>query len=147
MMNEDMMKLDNQLCFRFYTVSRLITRAYQPFLDKLGLTYIQYVVMLALWEEDQVRISALVKRLGLNTNTLTPLLKRMADAGLIQRTRSKVDERSVIISLTDRGASMYEQAQHIPEEIQNSLSEDKLSEQEYLALRDQLDRLIFLLDK
>lgn len=103
--------------------------------------------MLALWEEDQVRISALVKRLGLNTNTLTPLLKRMADAGLIQRTRSKVDERSVIISLTDRGASMYEQAQHIPEEIQNSLSEDKLSEQEYLALRDQLDRLIFLLDK
>lgn len=146
-MNKDIMKLDNQLCFRFYTVSRLITRAYQPFLDKLGLTYIQYIVMLALWEADQVPISTLVKRLGLNTNTLTPLLKRMEEASLIQRTRSKVDERSVIISLTDKGASMYEQAQYIPEEIQNSLSEDKLSEQEYLALRDQLDRLILLLNK
>lgn len=141
------MKLDNQLCFRFYTVSRLITRAYQPFLDALGLTYIQYIVMLALWEADQVPISTLVKRLGLNTNTLTPLLKRMEDAGLVLRTRSQVDERSVIISLTDKGASLYDKAQHIPMEIQNSLAEDRLSEEEYWALRDQLDRLIALLDK
>lgn len=146
-MNKDIMKLDNQLCFRFYTVSRLITRAYQPFLDALGLTYIQYIVMLALWEADQVPISTLVKRLGLNTNTLTPLLKRMEDAGLVLRTRSQVDERSVIISLTDKGASLYDKAQHIPMEIQNSLAEDRLSEEEYWALRDQLDRLIVLLDK
>lgn len=146
-MNKDIMKLDNQLCFRFYTVSRLITRAYQPFLDALGLTYIQYIVMLALWEADQVPISTLVKRLGLNTNTLTPLLKRMEDAGLVLRTRSQVDERSVIISLTDEGASLYDKAQHIPMEIQNSLAEDRLSEEEYWALRDQLDRLIVLLDK
>lgn len=146
-MNKDIMKLDNQLCFRFYTVSRLITRAYQPFLDALGLTYIQYIVMLALWEADQVPISTLVKRLGLNTNTLTPLLKRMEDAGLVLRTRSQVDERSVIISLTDEGASLYDKAQHIPMEIQNSLAEDRLSEEEYWALRDQLDRLIALLDK
>lgn len=146
-MIKDIMKLDNQLCFRFYTVSRLITRAYQPFLDALGLTYIQYIVMLALWEADQVPISTLVKRLGLNTNTLTPLLKRMEDAGLVLRTRSQVDERSVIISLTDKGASLYDKAQHIPMEIQNSLAEDRLSEEEYWALRDQLDRLIVLLDK
>lgn len=141
------MKLDNQLCFRFYTISRLITRVYQPFLDKLGLTYIQYIVMLALWETDEVPISTLVKRLGLNTNTLTPLLKRMEEAGLILRTRSKVDERSVIISLTDKGSSLYDEAQHIPMKIQDSLSEDKLSHEDYLALRDQLDRLITLLDK
>lgn len=141
------MKLDNQLCFRFYTISRLITRVYQPFLDKLGLTYIQYIVMLALWEADEVPISTLVKRLGLNTNTLTPLLKRMEEAGLILRTRSKVDERSVIISLTDKGSKLYDEAQHIPMEIQNSLAEEQLSEEDYLALRDQLDRLITLLDK
>ncbi len=141
------MKLDNQLCFRFYTISRLITRVYQPFLDKLGLTYIQYIVMLALWEVDEVPISTLVKRLGLNTNTLTPLLKRMEEAGLILRTRSKVDERSVIISLTDKGSKLYDEAQHIPTEIQNSLAEEQLSEEDYLALRDQLDRLITLLDK
>lgn len=141
------MKLDNQLCFRFYTISRLITRVYQPFLDKLGLTYIQYIVMLALWETDEVPISTLVKRLGLNTNTLTPLLKRMEEAGLILRTRSKVDERSVIISLTDKGSKLYDEAQNIPREIQNSLAEEQLSEEDYLALRDQLDRLITLLDK
>lgn len=146
-MNEDIMKLDNQLCFRFYTVSRLITRLYQPFLDKLGLTYIQYIVMLALWEVDQVPISTLVKRLGLNTNTLTPLLKRMEEAGLILRTRSQVDERSVIISLTDKGTVLYNRARHIPMEIQNALAEGRLSEEEYWALRNQLDRLIMLLGR
>lgn len=145
--HNDFLKLENQLCFRFYTVSRLITRAYQPYLDKIGLTYIQYIVMLVLWEEDQLPVGEFVKRLGLNTNTLTPLLKRMEQAGFISRSKSERDERSIIVSLTDKGKALYNEAQNIPTEIQDKLSEDKLSESEYLDLRARLDRLIELLGK
>lgn len=147
MEQRDIMKLEHQLCFRFYTVSRLITRLYQTYLDKLGLTYIQYIALLCLWEEDNIPVGTLVKRLGLNTNTLTPLLKRMEQAGWIQRTRSKLDERSIIISLTEVGRSLYGEAQDIPIQIQDSLAEDKLSPEEYLHLRELLDGLIKRLDK
>lgn len=146
MLDSDLMKLDNQLCFRFYTVSRLITRVYQKYLDKLGLTYIQYIVLLCLWEEDNIPVGRLVQRLGLNTNTLTPLLKRMEQSKLISRTRSLVDERSIIISLTEQGHSLYPQAQEVPAEIQNALAEDKLSHEEYLHLRELLDSLIARLE-
>lgn len=138
----DPLKLENQLCFRFYTVSRLITKAYQPHLEALGLTYIQYIVMLALWEEDSVPVGKLVRLLGLDTNTMTPLLQRMELAGLVSRQRSEADARSVLISLTDKGRALRAEAECIPARIQQQLSGEALSLDEYYALRDQLDKLI-----
>ena len=93
------LKLSNQLCFPVYAASRLITREYQPFLDKLGITYPQYLVLLVLWETDGVPVSDISAKLILNTNTLTPLLKRMESMDIISRKRSEVDETKVIINL------------------------------------------------
>jgi len=120
------LKLDNQLCFRFYTVSRLITQAYQPLLKSLGLTYPQYLVMLVLWENDAQPVNDIAKRLKLNTNTVTPLLKRMEDEGLLTRAKGQADARQVIVSLTPKGKAMEEQAQCIPNDLVNSLTCSKL---------------------
>ena len=120
------LKLDNQLCFRFYTVSRLITQAYQPLLKSLGLTYPQYLVMLVLWENDAQPVNDIAKRLKLNTNTVTPLLKRMEDEGLLTRAKGQADARQVIVSLTPKGKVMEEQAQCIPNDLVNSLTCSKL---------------------
>ena len=120
------LKLDNQLCFRFYTVSRLITQAYQPLLKSLGLTYPQYLVMLVLWENDAQPVNDIAKRLKLNTNTVTPLLKRMEDEGLLIRAKGQADARQVIVSLTPKGKAMEEQAQCIPNDLVNSFTCSKL---------------------
>ncbi len=120
------LKLDNQLCFRFYTVSRLITQAYQPLLESLGLTYPQYLVMLVLWENDAQPVNDIAKRLKLNTNTVTPLLKRMEDEGLLNRAKGQADARQVIVSLTPKGKAMEEQAQCIPNDLVNSFTCSKL---------------------
>ena len=120
------LKLDNQLCFRFYTVSRLITQAYQPLLKSLGITYPQYLVMLVLWENDAQPVNDIAKRLKLNTNTVTPLLKRMEDEGLLIRAKGQADARQVIVSLTPKGKAMEEQAQCIPNDLVNSLTCSKL---------------------
>ena len=120
------LKLDNQLCFRFYTVSRLITQAYQPLLKSLGLTYPQYLVLLVLWENDAQPVNDIAKRLKLNTNTVTPLLKRMEDEGLLTRAKGQTDARQVIVSLTPKGKAMEEQAQCIPHDLVNSFSCSKL---------------------
>ena len=120
------LKLDNQLCFRFYTVSRLITQAYQPLLKSLGLTYPQYLVMLVLWENDAQPVNDIAKRLKLNTNTVTPLLKRMEDEGLLTRAKGQADARQVIVSLTAKGKAMEEQAQCIPNDLVNSFTCSKL---------------------
>jgi DNA-binding MarR family transcriptional regulator len=103
-MNKDeSLKLENQLCFPLYAASRLVTRCYQPLLDQLGLTYPQYLVLLVLWESDKVNLKVLSDKLQLQSNTLTPLLKRMEETGIISRIRSKDDERSIIVSLTEKG--------------------------------------------
>ena len=120
------LKLDNQLCFRFYTVSRLITQAHQPLLKSLGLTYPQYLVMLVLWENDAQPVNDIAKRLKLNTNTVTPLLKRMEDEGLLIRAKGQADARQVIVSLTPKGKAMEEQAQCIPNDLVNSFTCSKL---------------------
>lgn len=106
--------LENQLCFPFYAVSRLITRAYQSLLEPLGLTYPQYLVMLALWEADGVPIQHLSDRLLLNTNTLTPLLKRLESSRLVTRRREASDERVVIIRLTEKGRALKDEARRVP---------------------------------
>lgn len=114
--------LDNQLCFSIYSLSRQITQAYQPLLKPLGLTYPQYLVLLVLWqaaEENQpaLTVSFLCQRLLLDTGTVTPLLKRMEAAGLLQRRRAATDERVVEVSLTEAGLDLRQAATAIPQQI------------------------------
>ncbi|WP_239614025.1 MarR family winged helix-turn-helix transcriptional regulator [Cohnella mopanensis] len=111
------LKLDNQLCFAVYACSREITKLYQPLLRELGLTYTQYITMLALWEEDHVSVKHLGQRLYLDSGTLTPLLKKLEHLQLITRERDKQDERSVIIALTEQGVQLQERALNIPEKL------------------------------
>lgn len=108
------LQLSNQLCFPFYAASMLITRHYQPLLDELGLTYPQYLVLMVLWENDNVSVGQISQTLMLNTNTITPLLKRMEKAGLLSRTKSDKDERQVLIALTPQGWTLREKAAQIP---------------------------------
>lgn len=110
----EQLKLDNQLCFRFYTVSRLITQAYRPLLSRLGVTYPQYLVLLVLWEQDGRPVNDIAKRLFLETNTMTPLLKRMEQEGLVTRHTGDHDSRKVIVSLTEKGRSLEAFACDIP---------------------------------
>ena len=90
-MKEDQLLLSNQICFPVYSVSRLLTQAYRPYLEELGITYPQYLVLMVLWENDEVSINQITEKLLLNTNTLSPLLKRMEKIDLVHRTRSKED--------------------------------------------------------
>jgi DNA-binding MarR family transcriptional regulator len=103
---DELLKLENQLCFPLYAASRLVTKCYQPVLDELGLTYPQYLVLLVLWETDAVNLSVLSNRLQLQSNTLTPLVKRMEEMKLIDRVRSQEDERAIVISLTKKGKEL-----------------------------------------
>ena len=107
--------LDNQLCFALYSASHAMTRLYKPLLDNLNLTYPQYLVMLVLWEQDGLTVSALGDRLNLDSGTLTPLLKRMEGAGLLERRRSAKDERRVQVFISAKGAALQSQAAVVPE--------------------------------
>ena len=125
-MEFDQLKLSNQLCFPIYAASRLITREYQPYLDKLGITYPQYLVLMVLWETDSISVNEISKKLILNTNTITPLLKRMETLGIIKRQRSGSDERKVIVNLTEKGKLMQIEAVAIPEKLAASLTSGQL---------------------
>ncbi|EPE99595.1 MarR family winged helix-turn-helix transcriptional regulator [Rhizobium grahamii] len=103
---EEEKRLQNQLCFAVYSTAHAFTRAYKPILDKVGLTYPQYLVMLALWEKSAQAVKAIGEQLDLDSGTLSPLLKRLEQNGLIKRTRDSRDERQVIVSLTDKGLAM-----------------------------------------
>jgi len=107
-------RLDQQLCFALYSTSLAMNKLYRKLLRKLGLTYSQYLVMMVLWEQDEQTVSALGERLFLDSATLTPLLKRMEQAGLLTRTRCPQDERQVIIGLTPSGSAMREEAAKLP---------------------------------
>ncbi|TCT14436.1 DNA-binding MarR family transcriptional regulator [Bibersteinia trehalosi] len=127
----EQLKLSNQLCFPLYAVSKEITRCYTPFLDKLDLTYPQYLAMLVLWENDAISVNQIGARLYLDSGTLTPLLKRLQTKGLVERTRSQTDERSVIIRLTEQGKALEAQAAQVPAQMANMLN---LSEEEAATL-------------
>lgn len=146
-MEYEQLKLENQLCFPVYAASRLITREYQPFLDKLKITYPQYLVLMVLWENDSLPVNDIAKRLILNTNTITPLLKRMEQQGLIVRTRSDKDERKVLISLTEEGYNLKVEAAQIPEELIKRLSDSDLKIEDLVKLKESLNSLISLLSK
>ena len=110
-------KLDNQLCFRLYTASRLITQAYHPLLSEQGLTYPQYLVLLVLWEKDAQPVNDIAKRLLLETNTVTPLLKRMESEGILTRTQGKKDARQIIVKLTRKGRGLQDKLENVPETV------------------------------
>ncbi len=117
MENDAQLKLDNQVCFAVYAASRAMTLAYRPLLEKLGLTYPQYLVMLVLWEKDGIRVGDLGARLYLDSGTLTPLLKRLQAAGLVTRVRRQGDEREVEIGLTRAGRALRHKAASVPKGI------------------------------
>jgi DNA-binding MarR family transcriptional regulator len=136
------LELDNQLCFRLYTAARLTVGAYHPYLDPLGITYPQYLVMLVLWEKDKQPVCDIAKRLLLDTNTVTPLLQRMEKADLVTRTRGKEDTRQRIVSLTKKGLEMQEQAKHIPECLIADIVQKSCEYEEYMHMIPTLDKLI-----
>lgn len=117
--------LENQLCFLLYASSREMTKKYKPLLDKLEVTYPQYLVLLLLWEQDTLTVKKLGELLALDSGTLTPMLKRMEQNGLIVRERSTEDERSVMIKLTEKGHGLQEEACLIPNRISAMSGEDK----------------------
>lgn len=138
----DSLKLDNQLCFRLYTASRLVTQAYRPLLDKLSITYPQYLVMMILWENDNVCISTITERLLLETNTVTPLLKRMEELGLIKRKPGKEDARQKIISLTAKGKALQNKATKVPSCLVNEMVQKHVNLKELGSIAPILDNLI-----
>lgn len=146
-MGYEQLKLDNQLCFPFYAVSRLITRAYQEDLDAMGITYPQYLVLMILWEKDGVTVNEIAEKLILNTNTVTPLLKRMEFMGLVERIQSKTDQRKVIVSLTEKAVLLEQVAACVPEKLVErlDLSATDLSLAELGALRERLKQLLGVL--
>ncbi len=117
MTRPDWLRLDQQLCFALYSTSLAMTKLYKPLLEPLGLTYPQYLVLLVLWERDDVSVSSLGERLFLDSGTLTPLLKRMEAAGWITRTRAAEDERRVHVTLTDEGRALKRRARSVPYEL------------------------------
>ncbi len=113
-MSTPSLQLDNQLCFALYSSSLAMTKLYKPLLAEIGLTYPQYLVMLVLWEQDALMVSALGNKLYLDSGTLTPLLKRLEVAGFISRQRAADDERRVLVTLTPSGQQLQQQALHLP---------------------------------
>ncbi len=137
------LQLDNQVCFAVYSAGHAFNRVYKPLLDRLGLTYPQYLVMLVLWERDGVPLKNIGEKLFLDSGTLTPLLKRLEAADLVKRTRSTEDERQVLIALTSKGQALKEKARAVPEGILAasacSIAELSAIKNEIVALRDRLN--------
>lgn len=133
------LKLENQLCFPIYALSREITAMYRPLLDELGLTYPQYLVLLVLWEEEHQTVNQLGEKLRLDSGTLTPLLKRLEQKGIVIRNRSTVDERVVNVSLTKEGESLKSKAVCIPEQLADSLT---ITIDELVQLRSIINKIL-----
>ena len=136
------LSLNSQLCVRIYTVSRLLTQSYRPFLEKINLTYPQYIVMMLLWEKDCVPVGYISERLLLETNTLTPLLKRMEKEGLITRKRNSEDTRQKIIALTPKGKLLEEKAVDVPHCMADVLKENNIPSEDLLTMLPVLDNMI-----
>lgn len=123
-MRENILKLENQVCFKIYSAEKEITKLYRGLLEELNVTYPQYLVLLVLWEQRTITVKELGKKLFLDSGTLSPMLKRMEKNGLIERRRSSEDERTVIISLTEAGEGLEEQARCIPTQLIENMSLD-----------------------
>lgn len=134
----EQLKLDNQLCFPLYSLSKEITNRYRPFLEAIDLTYPQYLVMMVLWEKDSVSVNEIGQRLHLDSGTLTPLLKRLEQKQLLKRERSMEDERRVTITLTEKGNALQQQAKAIPKKMAECIV---ITEEEMTVLRHLINRL------
>lgn len=134
--------LDNQLCFRLYTASRLITQAYHPLLGGYGITYPQYLVLLVLWEKDAQPVNDIAKRLLLETNTVTPLLKRMEVEGILTRTKGEKDARQMIVKLTKKGRNLQNQLSGVPQAVGSSVLCKSVTPETVPGLFGMLDDII-----
>ncbi|MDO9492616.1 MarR family winged helix-turn-helix transcriptional regulator [Acetobacterium sp.] len=130
-MDNEQLKLENQLCFPLYASAKEVVKRYKPYLDEIGLTYTQYIAMMVLWEHQTINVKTLGEYLHLDSGTLTPLLKRLEAAGFIKRKRDSKDERNVIIKLTPAGEALKEPASLIPEKIKQCLP---ISDEEAITL-------------
>lgn len=144
MSSDSVLSLDRQVCFALYSASRSFTNLYRPFLDELGLTYPQYLVMLVLWERDSLAVKDLGATLRLDSGTLSPLVKRLEAGGLVARRRSTRDERSVEVALTDDGRELQQRAATVPHRV---LAASGMGLDEVRELRSTLERLTANLDE
>nr|WP_298054925.1 MarR family transcriptional regulator [uncultured Lachnoanaerobaculum sp.] len=135
----DSLKLENQLCFPLYACSKEIVRRYKTYLDRLDLTYTQYIVMMVMWEEKELNVKELGDKLFLDSGTLTPVLKKLEAKGYVTRERSKIDERTLIVTLTGSGKELREKAVDIPVGMRGCL---KLSDEEMVQLRTMLNKIL-----
>ena len=135
-------KLDNQLCFRLYTASRLITQAYHPLLAEHGLTYPQYLVLMVLWEKDSQPVNDIAKRLMLETNTVTPLLKRMEAEGILTRVKGEKDARQMIVKLTRKGHGLQSKLMGVLEAVGSAVLCESVNPETVPGLFGMLDDII-----
>lgn len=143
-MKQELLKLDQQICFSLYSASNTVIRAYRPLLEKLDLTYLQYIVLMVLWEHESLNVKELGQRLRLDSGTLTPLLKRLEAKQLVSRKRGESDERVRQISLTSRGAALEKSAESIPRELAACVN---LSREDALELKRLCDKLLVPADQ
>ena len=142
------LQLDNQICFRLYTASRLVTQAYTPLLTALGITYPQYLVLMVLWEKDNQPVNDIAHRLMLETNTVTPLLQRMEKLGIVSRKKGEQDKRQQIVSLTSKGKKLEEEAfAQVPVGMNDQFSACPLKPEDYPHLAQELDSIIITFKK
>ena len=139
----DKIKLDTQLCFSLYAVSREIIKLYKPLLDKHNLTYTQYIAMLVMWEEEKILFKELGKKLHLDSGTLTPVVKKLESMDLVTKYRNKEDDRLVTVELTEKGRLLKEDILDVPEKMYNMFNRDNL---DLISLKIQLDNLLKMLD-
>ena len=146
-MKKEAFLLDNQLCFRLYTASRLLTQAYHPLLSAHGLTYPQYLVLLVLWEKDAQPVNDIAKRLYLETNTVTPLLQRMENEGILTRRKGEADARQTIVSLTGKGRALQDELTDVPYTVGSAVLCESLTLETVPDLLKTLDNIIAQLKK
>ncbi len=135
-------KLDNQLCFRLYTASRLLSQAYHPLLSEHGLTYPQYLVLLVLWEKDAQPVNDIARRLYLETNTVTPLLQRMEKEGILTRNKGEKDARQMIVALTSKGKNLRKELSGVPSAVGGAIVCDSVTPATAPQLYRMLDDII-----
>lgn len=135
----DILKLENQMCFPLYAISREVIKLYKPYLDQLNLTYTQYIAMLVMWEEEKIVFKELGKKLHLDSGTLTPVLKKLESMGLIIKYRSKEDDRVVIVELTETGRKLKDEAITVPERV---FCQFKISEEDVVQFKYYLDKIL-----
>lgn len=141
-MNEN--KLDNALCFKIYSASRMLTRLYKPILDRFSLTFPQYITMMALWDDDNISFKELRKKLMLETGTLTPVIKKLETMGHLKRIRDTVDERNIFIALTEKGKNLKEETKIVSQEILEKIG---ISYEEYSEFLKDTENLFAVLNK